>query len=223
MKKTIGILGMAVSLALMAQTSFAETINFATGQDSSGNIQNTSGALDANWQSSNAINPLSGSNSYVVTPSSADWYGGWAANGPSSSWIAANPNDAGGNGNFTITDSFNLTGYNLASAVFTGMQFMMDDQGEVLLNGNLLLLGPRVGGGSYSFLPFTIPDSDLLQGVNTLTVQGLNSDDTLEAARLEGTLQIDPSSTAPVPEPSTMFLLGAGLAGLGLVRRRAKK
>uniref|UniRef100_C6DYB4 Ice-binding protein C-terminal domain-containing protein n=1 Tax=Geobacter sp. (strain M21) TaxID=443144 RepID=C6DYB4_GEOSM len=33
---------------------------------------------------------------------------------------------------------------------------------------------------------------------------------------------LDVDGAAPVPEPSTIFLLGAGLAGLGIVRRRAK-
>ncbi len=32
-----------------------------------------------------------------------------------------------------------------------------------------------------------------------------------------------PPETNPVPEPGTFLLLGAGLAGLGFYRRRAKK
>lgn len=32
-----------------------------------------------------------------------------------------------------------------------------------------------------------------------------------------------PDSIAPIPEPSTFLLLGAGLAGIGIIRRRAKK
>jgi hypothetical protein len=38
-----------------------------------------------------------------------------------------------------------------------------------------------------------------------------------------GSWSLTTTPDAPVPEPSTIFLLGAGLAGLGFVRRRAKK
>lgn len=35
--------------------------------------------------------------------------------------------------------------------------------------------------------------------------------------------QYDNASSAPVPEPSTFLLFGAGLAGVAFLRRRAKK
>jgi hypothetical protein len=38
-----------------------------------------------------------------------------------------------------------------------------------------------------------------------------------------GIIAFDPNGANPVPEPSTFFLLGAGLAGVGLLRRRSRK
>jgi hypothetical protein len=56
--------------------------------------------------------------------------------------------------------------------------------------------------GEYSSITFT----DTLEGWHGFTV-GVTS----------------LASTSPVPEPSTFLLLGAGLAGVGFLRRRAKK
>src|SRR5690348_16445742 len=83
-------LGLALVLAgglFAASGASAATINFATGQNSSGTIQSTGNALDAHWMVSG------GSNAKVVAPGNADWCTAalcghdWMPNGPNSSWI----------------------------------------------------------------------------------------------------------------------------------------
>lgn len=206
-------------LALSAGPSLALTIDFATGQNPSGTISTTGDTQDVNWTASNANTYKNSPHTYVVDSSNADWFSGWFANGPNSSWIAPNP-DSSNNGNFTLTYTFNLTGYDLSSAVFSGTQWSIDDAGFVALNGNAL---DTEGGGQWgSFHSFSVPLGDLLQGVNVLTMTGTGSDNFLEAARLEGTLTISPSA-ATTPIPAALPLFASGLLGLGWLGRSKRK
>ena len=187
------------SILLLSGNAFALTINFATGQDSGGAIQTTGDSQDANWTATYTTTVPT----YVTTSSNADWYGNWGdIVSSNSSWIAPYPDNAYGNGNYFYTYTFNLSGYNLATAVFSGMQFSQDDSGIVALNGNLLVSEGYIGGGAYYFTPFSVPASDLVNGINTLTVTQDGTDDYLEAMRFEGTLTV---SFSPHSRRSSAF------------------
>ena len=203
---------------LLSGNSFALTINFATGQNSAGVIQTTGNSQDANWTATNIYTGVVVP-SYVTTSSNADWFGNWSDIVSSkSSWIAPYPDNAYNNGNYFYTYTFNLSGYNLATAVFSGMQFAQDDSGIVRLNGNFLVSEGYIGGGSYFFTTFSVPAGYLVSGINTLTVTEVETDDYLEAMRFEGTLTV-----GAVPIPGALLLFGPGLVGLAAVRRRFKK
>ena len=168
-----------------AQVAEASYVDLSTGLNSSGNIQHKGGSLDANWTVTGARNPLDPPNAYVVSKRDADWYGGWIGNGAYSSWIAANPNDANGNGLMTFTDTFDVT--TPSTAAIIGGAWAIDDEGTLSLNGHLLSTLPSPGFGHLR--AFSTTASDFVPGLNTLTMQvGPWTDYFDEGARLRGWL-----------------------------------
>ena len=143
----------------------AAPINLATGLDGAGNFQTANDALDANWQVTGANNPQDAPNAYVVgdyAPDSGDPY--WGPNGPTSSWIAANPNDPRGNGAMTFTRTFDVSDPSIA-AIVNG-SWVLDDLGTLFLNGNVLAILGNGRQPAYALYSFTTTPSNFIVGVN---------------------------------------------------------
>jgi hypothetical protein len=217
----VGAAAGAVAFSVSLSTASAYSVNLATGLDSLGILQTSGGGteVDANWKlTAGGNNPLDTGPypkaAYVVGPGDADqgFGGGWVPNGPNSSWIAANPLDAGGNGLMTFTRMFYLSNPSAAS-IINGFA-TLDDSGVLTLNGNTLLDLPD--GAWFSLSPFSATSSDFVMGWNTLTIQVTDTDNFLEGARVEGTLLV-------IPELSTWAMMTLGFAGLGFVSYRGSR
>jgi hypothetical protein len=125
---------------------------------------------------------------YTVAPGDADWYGGWVANGPNSSWIALNPTSANGN-----TGGFYYTSFMMPTPLPSGQiciagTFAHDDNGLLAVNGTTIMGDQGTNGGSPAALNINITKY-LLPGLNYLNYAPGSTDNNLEGVNLDAVIE----------------------------------
>jgi len=178
---------------------------FNTGVDNAGTVL-AGGANDPHYSI------LSPSQAAVVVSSPA---GTWLANNTDSKWIWQTSTGAPTNVTRTFRQTFDLSGFDLASIIISG-RWSADNFGDdILING---VSTAQTAGGFTSWYGFSVSNTHLVAGLNTVDFVvrdvGVISGFRAEFLRAEGDL----ATTVVVAEPGSLALLLLGLGGF--YRRR---
>jgi hypothetical protein len=120
-----------------------------------------------------------------------------------------------------------MAGLQVSTAVISG-QWGIDDYGQLFINGIAISPYETGGGSPYWGYPmsFSVPDADLLPGLNTITAVMQGSDQNYDGVRVEfDTATADTIVGVPgVPDAtSAALLLGIASATLAAGRRMTRR